>query len=229
MVEEGLVVDLANKLQRFDPYPGVIHIEAISEYWLGATFMRMQEFYESPFEEIRGKRFLESDYMDLYADRNTDAFTYYSDWSGFNLPGRIVREFFVNFDSPPYSLNHKEQYLRKMINDPVPPEQFYLIGTIQGDDSTVFDHEIAHAMFSLNPEYRGLVETLMENLPSEMMTDLYQAMLKKGYCSEVVPDEIQAHLATDDQQMLYQETLIHVPETIMYEFRKAFWTHRLGS
>ena len=82
----------------------IFQVEAESQYDLAMTFIRIQEFYESPFREIRGHDFILEKYMDRYA-KEYGNFTYTTDWNGFNVPGDIVRKFFslneTNFMSSP--------------------------------------------------------------------------------------------------------------------------------
>ena len=46
----------------------IILINAKDQYELASTFIRLQEFYESPFSEIKGHTFSMEEYMDIYAN-----------------------------------------------------------------------------------------------------------------------------------------------------------------
>jgi hypothetical protein len=54
------------------------------------TFLRYQEFYESPSKKFRGKSYKLLDFMKWYASENDGIFTYPRDWAGFNFPGSII-------------------------------------------------------------------------------------------------------------------------------------------
>ena len=51
-------------------YPGVYLCTIKDMYDLTMTFCRVQEFYESPFKQIRNKKFLLLEFMKLYSKKN---------------------------------------------------------------------------------------------------------------------------------------------------------------
>lgn len=64
---------------------------------LASTFVRFQEHYESP--EFAGKTFSLEEFKEWYIKnsekgRETGEFTYYEDWSGFNIPSYVMRPFY---------------------------------------------------------------------------------------------------------------------------------------
>src|SRR5512138_554281 len=60
-------------------------------YELASTFLRFQEHYESP--RFRNRIFSLEEFMDWYAEK-TGAFTYFTDWSGFNVPSSTFEAFY---------------------------------------------------------------------------------------------------------------------------------------
>ena len=75
-------------------YPNLFLFTFPNQYELASTFIRLQEFYESPYKEIKGQYFTLEKYMDRYAkDQEDNKFTYFEDWNGFNVPGNIVLKF----------------------------------------------------------------------------------------------------------------------------------------
>jgi hypothetical protein len=61
-------------------------IKAPDSHTRALMFMRPQEFYESSFEEIIGKQFKVSNFVNIYKQHyGKQQFTYGSDWSGFPL------------------------------------------------------------------------------------------------------------------------------------------------
>jgi len=58
---------------------------------LTSTFLRFQEFYESP--EFQGKIFTLQEYKAWYT-KLKGKFSYYTDWGGFNIPSRILESFY---------------------------------------------------------------------------------------------------------------------------------------
>ena len=169
---------------------GVLLAEFPTRYLLAATFMRIQEYYESPWRKFRGRRFTHEEYMDAYAARNGN-FTYTSDWGGFNVPGNAVRRFFALFRD----LNRKEAALRDAVLPAVRGlgARFYLIGAVAGDAATV-RHEMAHGFYYLNPQYAAAMDAITSRW--RRAGAFAKALMRRGYARTVVKDETQAYLAT---------------------------------
>lgn len=176
----------------------IVLIESETRYMLCSTFMRLQEFYESPFNSIRGNYFDEEDFMDCYANANGNIFSYFEDWGGFNVPGHVIEKFKVAFAG---QLNKKEVRLLSMIDALVIPSQpYYVIGAEKEDWVTV-RHEIAHALYGLMPEYEQAMDYLLKS-EGVNMVEFKKALTKMGYCDDAVLDEAQAYLATGSNHEL---------------------------
>ena len=168
----------------------IIHIRFENQYEMTSTMARMQEFYESPYQEIRGKYFTLDKFMDIYTKNNKKSvFTYFTDWMGFNIPDKVVRKFLVKYL---FRLREKEINLLKQI-----PlfmllgfQKFYLIGTAEDAD---VEHEMAHAFFYLNYDYQFEMVDLISKLSAKKLAYWFNHLEKKGYCKEVFYDEIQAY------------------------------------
>jgi hypothetical protein len=91
-----------------------------TQYELAATFLRVQEHYESP--RFHGHIFSLEQYMDWYAKRYGN-FTYYEDWSGFNVPSTALQPFYEGKFDP---LAEKEKQFLRLFKDL--RERFYVIG-----------------------------------------------------------------------------------------------------
>lgn len=186
----------------------VLHLHYPTRYGLCASFMRLQEFYESDIEGIRGRFFTLEEFMDAYAVRMGN-FTYTEDWGGFNVPGAVWRQWRERF--PDASLLEKEKRLVAAVEDLLGPggagQDFYLIGSCEEsrDLRGLVAHELAHALYALVPEYH------------EAMTDFVQVwkdaepaaweattgkLLSMGYMEGVLMDEVQAYFATSDDKDL---------------------------
>ena len=77
-------MNLNYTLQEVKPNVFVVLLE--DNYNLPMLFCRVQEFYESPNEDFRNKKFSIWEYMEWYSKSNKGSFTYPSDWAGFNIP-----------------------------------------------------------------------------------------------------------------------------------------------
>ena len=177
----------------------VVHLHFEKQYPLCATFLRIQEFYESPFSNIKNNVFKLKDYRET-SILHTGVFDYHNQWIGFNVPGNVVFDFFNKF---------KPLYKKELIlYDTVKPyvltgnDKFYVIGTFGKEDSDDYAvaHEIAHALYYLNPDYKIACTNIynsMDNSDKEYMT---KQIIGMGYHPSVVEDEIQAFLSTNTQQ-----------------------------
>ena len=185
------------KLQRL--LDNIFLIRFKSQYEVTSTFMRLQEFYESPYSNIVGKYFTVEEYMDTYAGDQGN-FTYFEDWSGFNVPGKVVLDFIKIYEKRP--LLEKERGLLSLIISGILPTvdegKFYIIAAYRDGD---ISHEVAHGLYYLNPKYKSEMDHLID-LSSLTFTRAYETILEMGYNSKVVLDEIQAYLSTSSLQAL---------------------------
>jgi len=199
------------------PTPQILHLKARNQYQLASTFMRLQEFYESPFKDIQNKYFTIEQYMDRYAEKYEN-FTYTADWSGFNVPGNVVNKFFDKFRN---DLLDKETKLYNLIQDNLESNKYYLIGTYT--DDTVIDHELSHAFYYLDPKFRKKMDNLTDSLSTKHHKLFFRTLENQGYCKKVLKDETQAYLATSDMleltEQLEEEKL---PWNIILEYKKVF-------
>lgn len=190
---------MAFEIERFDleSKGGTIlwlHAETTKE--ISEVFVRIQEFYESQFKEIQGQYFKLADLKKLYIEQR-GSWSYYSDWGGFNVPGKVVREFFEVFKK---DLRRHEKRILNSIKD-IKDNKFYLIGT-ETVNRWTFDHEVAHAFYRLIPSYRrranNIVAHFKMRFPDEY-TNMVKVLKGWGYCNKVITDEIHAYLGTSSQ------------------------------
>lgn len=205
----------------------VFHIEAASQYEIASTFMRVQEFYESPYSEIRRTFFTHEQYMDIDAHgtaRSADEaiiFGYFETWSGFNIPGDVFNQW-VNIFSP-RGLWQKEQQLVDSIYEHLKDrtDQFYVIGT-SAEEANVIDHELSHAWFYLDPKYKTKMLKLVKQLSKKHVKQLCEHLAEEGYTPSVFDDEIVAYLSTSPMVEVAMMFPGDVPWPIVYKFQKAF-------
>lgn len=156
------------------------------------TMCRPQEFYESAHEEIRGKKFDWEKFIEIFSDED-GRLEYFSFWSGFNFPGTSFEKFLRLFDG---DLSRRERHLAKEVFSRVDRTRpYYIIATLPSATETI-RHELAHAFFSVNSEYRKSAEDLVGEVSSEIRDKIESGLSKMGYSSEVHVDETQAYLAT---------------------------------
>lgn len=182
-------------ISRVSGHP-IWHIESPHRFELALTFLRIQEYQESPNKYFRGKVFTLDAYMDWYmrqpANKHTldGAFTYGTDWSGFNVQSWAVDAVARLF------LPHTvwEQALFALLDRAHVREEkeFYLIGTQIGETENVFEHELRHGLFGVNTQYRAEILATLDRFP----VLAFRERLAKDYAAEVLDDEVQAYALT---------------------------------
>ncbi len=150
-------------------YPHIYHLHFGSGYDVAMHFLRFQEYYESP--KFYKKIFTLIEYMEWYAKKHGEgAFTYPSDWSGFNDPSWVLNEV---RDAEIPDPNKYDRFMFNLIDTVREKEgahAYYFIGTSKESsdgagksDVAVLDHEIAHAFFTVRSDYRREVGQLLLN------------------------------------------------------------------
>ena len=168
-----------------------------SQKELTLTFCRPQEYYECNSNKLRGKVFTFEEFIDHYTDE-LGFISYFNYWSGFNLPGSILEEFFKNF-----SLTKREKKLRN-ITSAYSKKPYYIIATKKNDTSTL-DHELIHAYYYLNPIYKQEANTLVKHMRPDLKKDLQKVLKKMGYNNSVLIDEINAYMSTSGIDFLRED------------------------
>jgi len=180
------------RLTKLSGYP-IFHVTS-DNYWdLAMTFMRAQEWYESPNPRFRGKIFSHEEFMDWYVahkDTKKARFTYPWDWKGFNVPSAAIRA--LKYDFRGRSM--KEEWLLRELELAGAQRSggaFYVIGTHERSTANL-RHEIHHALFALDPAYRDAVLSVTKRFE---LTDFRKWVLTH-YSEEVLADEMHAYALT---------------------------------
>jgi len=169
---------------------GIYLLRFKTQYELAATFLRVQEHYESP--RFHGRVFSLEQYMDWYAARY-DNFTYYQDWSGFNVPSTAFQPFYDGKFDP---LSEKEKRLLRLFKNL--HQRFYVIGIYDSGAEDSLNHELAHALFFTDAAYRQAVRKAMSGHDTSA---LEKQLAKTGYAKHVIPDEVQAYLVAPSRKL----------------------------
>jgi hypothetical protein len=181
------------------PYNSV-WISADSQEELGRTFIRFQEYYESPNPDFRGKIFTLGVVRQWYSVKY-GADTYHHDWTGFNFPSKILLPFKQGLFDPLTSEEIELLNLFKYRHD-----NFYIMGA---QNSATLRHELSHALYDSNEKYRNEIDSyIKKNKRGLAKTRKY--ILDKGYAEEVLNDEIQAYITHNDDQTIISSTDPHI-------------------
>jgi hypothetical protein len=177
--------------------PNVYAVIIPDNYHKAMLFCRVQEFYESPNPNFRGKAFCIWDFIEWYSRQKRDAFTYAFDWGGFNFPLNVAEncytkllkkgsDWFTPYDK---EMNHIISEIREMVGN----GKAYVIGAADMTGWT-FKHEICHGLYYTNKKYKELTDEVTDTIPLKDYMKFRNNLLKMGYTEGVIDDEIQAYL-----------------------------------
>jgi hypothetical protein len=172
---------------------GILGIVYPNRLELTLSMCRIEEFYESPFENIRGKSFSLEEFISTYSDIKGNI-NYFSYWDGFNVPVSEMN----NFRECNKILTSRELEIFNILRK----DTKYVIATEIGSDKTTFEHELAHARYSTNEEYRIFVDEIIFRIPKELRYRLNKCLLDINYCESVLDDEIHSYLLTSTEDEL---------------------------
>lgn len=179
------------KYQIKEVKPDIYAVLVKDKYDRAMLFCRAQEYYESPSPKFRGKVFSIWDYMKWYHKRYGRGFSYGDDWSGFNIPLKVINECYYRLKSfeTPYD------FIMSDINTEIykTSSNGYVIGCGSTNCDT-FKHEVCHALYYTNKDYKKQMDALTKGLPKKYYDKFKENILQMGYASKVVDDEIQAYL-----------------------------------
>lgn len=195
------------------PYNSV-WVWADSQDELGLTFMRFQEHYESSNKKFRNNIFTVGQLRNWYS-QTYGSNSYHTHWVGFNFPSWVLKPFKDGLFDPLTSEEHGLLNLLRYRHD-----DFYIIGAQTG---LILRHELSHALYASNEKYREEINAfLYKNRNKLKKTNKY--ILDKGYCKEVLNDEVQAYITDNDDNDLINitcPTIIAGVNKIFNKYNKA--------
>jgi hypothetical protein len=182
--------------------PNVFAVIVKDHYHRAMLFCRVQEFYESPNPQFRGKNFSIWDYIEWYSREHNDVFTYTFDWGGFNIPLKTAWDCYekLRVSETPYD-GVMDVIIRtiemNMFNKKNTRNwNAYIIGA-DSTESDTFEHEICHGLYATNKEYKLLVDEVTETISTKDYLTFKNNLIRMGYTDGVIDDEIQAYLSTN--------------------------------
>jgi len=199
------------KIKKTEILKNIFLLEFETQLDLTSTFLRFQEHYESP--EFRGKLFTLEQYKNWYIKIKGD-FTYYTDWSGFNIPSYVLTPFYEGKFNP---LSESEKQILELLKDI--PQPFYVIGVYDVPDDKqmkhLLEHEIAHRLFYTEPKYREKVLEILEKYNLDELKDWLRSL--DGYHEEVLIDEAHAFGLTGSKKLT-----VEIQASMRQELRALF-------
>jgi hypothetical protein len=162
-----------------------------NRYDLGMLFCKVQEFYESPNRKFKNKKFSIWTYFDWYSKKKSGCFSYPKDYCGYNVPLEIARKCYSeNEIESPY-----DNIFNKLLKS-IKVKSGYIIG-VDNMSSSIFKHELCHALYYTNKDYKNTMDNITKNLSKNILNKFKVNLKKHGYCSAVTFDEIQAYMSTE--------------------------------
>ena len=219
--------------------PRIFSVVIQDDFQRAMTFLRVQEFYESPNPKFKRRDFNIWDYLEWYSSCKGGVFTYTKDWGGFNVPLPVAWECYEGREksskkgfngvrSLPDDWKSKWDQSMDDIIWTIDARMFnkknkrdnnaYIIG-ISEIGSETFNHEICHGLYYVNTEYREKANSLLCTIKKSHYKIFSKNLLRMGYTKSVLKDEIQAYL-------MYGHAVndfgIGVKASIILDYNKAF-------
>lgn len=177
--------------------PHIYHLYMSNNYDLAMHFLRYQEYYESP--KWVGQIFTLVGYMEFYAkSEGEEAFTYTKDWTGFNVPSNVLIKVSEAELPDPNKYDIQMRSLIETVRQEEGDHKFYFIGTCEDDEyiDDTLDHEIGHALWFSNKDYRKVMEDLLNKMPPKNYDATWVILQEMGYHPTTCRDEIHAYATT---------------------------------
>jgi hypothetical protein len=174
----------------------IFNVKFDSQRVLAETFLRFQEYFESP--KFKGKIFTLNEFKKWYiahypGKKEIGKFTYYKDWVAFNIPSYVLKPFYKGKFDP---LSEKEQNFLDLFKDKR-RKNFYIIGTCKKRKELDLSHEIAHGLFYTNKKYHKEVLGILNKIDPKAKRKIKDHLLEEGYDASVLTDELHAYILAD--------------------------------
>ncbi|MEK6760497.1 MAG: ABC transporter ATP-binding protein [Nanoarchaeota archaeon] len=186
----------------------IILVRFANEADIARTFLRFQEHYESP--RFAGKIFTYDEYKKWYK-KEFGKFDYYEEWyDGFNIPSSILKKFYAGEFNP---ITKKEKVILDLLKEHT--HDYYIIAVHHKEDKSIFHHELAHALFYTEENYKKTVLKIMQKYDLSHLEKILHEV--DGYGKHVIRDEIQAYSVA-----CYGDIKAEFPEKMRKDIRKVF-------
>lgn len=170
---------------------------------------------------------------------------YVNDWSGFNFPLSVAKNCYMKL----FNFNENRKIRKKIIPSTIPftiydkvfleildyieyetgknetmkTQKSYIIGA-RNFISPTMRHEVFHALYYLNDEYRNLTNKLIDSLPRSLFEKYKRNLKNMGYRDGVLKDELQSYLGTGDWNFeeLNVNIDLSISQTLHHLFKNTF-------
>jgi hypothetical protein len=162
----------------------IVHLVFTNQKIMGSTLVRFQEYYENPV--YKNNYFEREEFFKWY--QKTYKSKYIDDFIGYNFPSSILEDM-KNF---PHLIPMEKNIIEVLEKQNL--EKYYIIASVGEDKKSAFKHEMAHALFYLNEDYRKEIIKIVNSIPDEKLEQMYETLRSRMYDDCVLLDETQAYL-----------------------------------
>ena len=178
-------------------------------------FMRFQEYGEG-IPKVRDKNpVTEGDVLYHYY-RKFGTIYYTAGYAGFNLRGDLFNEWKAKRGNISYNILEGELVREVSSSFPFKSDKFFIIAYMKGDKVTK-KHELLHALYYLNAEYREKVNAILDKVSTKRAKRYLQTMdytFGGKHGDWILYDEIQAYVLSDDPEVF------RLPEKTLDKLKK---------
>lgn len=198
----------------------ILEIRFASSYELCDATYLFSHHYEDP--EWNGKIFTRLELDEYYENKYADANWWKKRWAGSNLPDNVFRPF---IEGQFIGLTDFENNLIQVVRGKSAP--YYVVMT---SESALYcrDHEIAHALWYTNKEYRDEAERILYawKMFDTGLADPIAQLRKAGYSDKVMDDELHVFCGIYYHHY-FKQLNINVPMGMRDSLVALFQKHKL--
>lgn len=174
-------------------HPNIFAVIVPNSRMRALLFLRAQEYYESSIPKFYRKTF------DMQEYNKVDSIDkYIKRWAGFNFPYKIAKRCYDELSLHPELITKYDKIFYKILawaEKRKSVGRAYIIGV--GDIDT-YKHELSQALYYTNTKYRNIVHKLEDSIPRAIYKQLSRNIKAMGYDEDVVKDEMQAYIVSND-------------------------------
>lgn len=166
----------------------IIHLQFPNNRAMKKHLMRFQLYAEHPVfkKKIFSKKEYINWYLSIYGGKASDV---YDIWLGCNIPHTAFKPF---WEGAFKTMSREENRVLKTLSC-LRGKRFYLIASADGDLG-VMKHELAHAFFGTNADYRKKAKNIVFRLSDEARKVIKERLYYCDYDKSTILDETHAFL-----------------------------------
>ena len=162
------------------------------------SFFRLAEYYEGNRHNKRNKQVTLVDFLDQWMDRDGDV-DYFKFWDGFNITDSAFRSWLRTVGQ----LSQAEQTVVDAVEKATQGMKKFCVIGVSGDDPATVQHEMFHAKYYLDPDFKRDVDQLFDQCRNDPAIKAMAKVLKTKLDYHAhIDEEIAAYLYAGSQLKL---------------------------